>query len=854
MIGKTVSHYKIVEKLGEGGMGIVYKAEDTRLGRIVALKFLPEHRSGDPAAKTRFEQEAKGASAISHPNITAIHDIFEADDQSFIVMEYVDGKTLKALLKENLSVRPILDLAIQTAEGLAAAHKKGIVHRDIKSENVMVDANGVVKIMDFGLAKLKGAPKLTQTGSSVGTVAYMSPEQTQGEGVDQRSDLFSFGVILYELVAGKLPFEGEHPAAVSYAICYNEPEPLARFNAQLPEGLQRAIDKCLKKDKSLRYQSAEELLADLRGLKLELDSGRTVVSPKRRVPVRYFVFAGLGIFTIAAAIIVTSRFFQEGKIKPMLAVLPFRNLGPPDEEHFADGITDEITTNLARVSGLLVISNTSAIRYKGTDKTNLQIGKELGVDNLLRGTVNWERSGNARRVKINSYLIAVKGDTHIWVDSYERVYGQIFELQSEIAKEVTSELKIKLLPKEQMSLERKPTDNLEAYDYYLLGNEYFRRHGREDLPKAVEMYEKAIALDSNFALAYGLLARAHVEMYWSQLDRSEERLRAAKTAADKAFQIEPALAEAHFALGDYYYHGRMDYEVALKKYELALKNQPSNKEVLTLIGAVKRRQGKWEESARFLQKASDLDPLSLDGAFNAAVTLANVRRFPEAELYVNRAIRLAPELHSPHFLKYRLLLAANGNTKKAREVLEQASASVGPDRFLYDWIWLDILDGRYQQALTRIPKMGSDTMSYLMSKARIYELMRDTGRMRAYYDSARLILEKRIKKEDQEASAHIFLGVVYAGLGRKQEAIQEGKKAAEELKPVSKDALDGPGVVKQLAQIYVMVGEYDKAVDRLEYLLSIPSEITIPYLRIDPTWTPLRNHPRFQKLLKRDKS
>lgn len=634
MIGQTVSHYKILEKLGEGGMGVVYKATDTRLDRIVALKFLPEHLLNDSSAKARFIHEAKGASAINHQNITMVYDIGEVNGKSFIAMEYLEGKSVKELAKENLKLNRVLEIAIQIAEGLSAAHNKEIIHRDIKSENVMVTKDDVVKIMDFGLAKLKGVSKLTESGATVGTIAYMSPEQTRSEEVDSRSDIFSLGVVLYELITGKLPFQGDHNAAIIYSICYEEPEPLARYKANLPEGLQRIIEKSLNKDKKVRYQSVPDLLADLKGLQKEVIAGSFVISPKRKAASRVILFAGIPALLLIAGYLIFSRSSTTNTKKPMLAVLPFRNLGPPDQEYFADGITDEITTNLAKISGLGVISNTSTIQYKQTKKNLREIGKELGVDYVLEGSINLEKLGSSNRVRINPQLIWVKNDTHVWAEIYNGVSNDILDIQTNISEKITRALKIVLTEPEQNFLKQNPTKSVEAYDAYLHGlhkleqNQYLL--DCDQLLIAIENFKKAIDLDASFALAYALLSKSYaleasrcskyakIDVWRKGLrnsflmprDMLETKLKGlyserfqkksdsivvktyegswekAMSAANQALVLKPELPEAHLSLGYSYYWRNGDYERALKEFTIAQKDQPNNSDLSETLGEI----------------------------------------------------------------------------------------------------------------------------------------------------------------------------------------------------------------------------------------------------------------------------
>ncbi|HLG93820.1 MAG TPA: serine/threonine-protein kinase, partial [candidate division Zixibacteria bacterium] len=409
MIGQTVSHYKILKKIGAGGMGEVYLAEDMSLGRKVAIKFLSAEKAADPESRKRFIHEARAQAIVSHSNVATFHEVGEERDKVFIVMEYIEGQRLSELAKtEKLSLQEILNLAIQVGEGLQAAHEKGVMHRDINPTNILVSSKRVAKITDFGLAKWTEASTITRTGLQMGTDHYMSPEQVDGRKVDHRTDIFSFGVVLYELICACRPFDGTNRESLFYEILYTQPQPLARYCRGVPEGFQIIVDKALKKDKSFRYQSAADLLADLKGLQKELTEGGVEAAPKRKT----------------------------------LAVLPFENLGAAEDEYFADGITDEITTKLAKISALGVISRTSAIKYKKTEKTLRQIGAELGIDYVLEGTIRWHKSGTTNRVRINSQLIRVEDDTHLWAETYDRVLEQIFELQSDIADKVTRALQL----------------------------------------------------------------------------------------------------------------------------------------------------------------------------------------------------------------------------------------------------------------------------------------------------------------------------------------------------------------------------------------------------------------------------
>jgi len=750
---------------------------------------------------------------------------------------------------------------------LTAAAEKGIVHRDIKSDNIILTPKMQVKIMDFGLAKFKGAGKLTQTGSTVGTAAYMSPEQASGEEVDHRADIFSFGVVLYELLTSHLPFRGEHPSGYIYSILNEEPEPVARFNDKTTPELQRIVSKALAKDRDERYQHIADLAADLRHERRNLEYAKSSTQPKAEAvhkpkkKILKVLVPALAAALITAYLLISKFIGPDSKesdsSRTMLAVLPFENLGSPDEEYFADGITEEIITSLAKVSGLGVISRTSAIKYKKTNKSLKEIGKELGVDYILESTTRSDKSGGTSRVRINCQLIRVKDDTHLWAETYDRVFEQIFELQSDIAEKVTQALDVTLLEPERQSLSAKPTENLAAYDYFLKANEYANRgYSEKDERIAIEMYQKALELDSNFALAYASLSIAHAKSYWFFNDRTEERLNKSRLAADKALQLKPDLPEAHLALGYYYYWGHLDYERALHEFGIAQKSQPNNSDLLAAIGWVQRRQGKLDEALANIKRSFELDPRSHTTAFELGGTYIALRHYPEAERYLNLSISLAPDWSVPYGQKALLYLNWEGDAEKVRKALREGVERAGLAEFMSfpppgRRIFFRIPGGFYLNELDGLSAepFGSDTSGYFLFKAELSGLLGRPELKAACYDSARRILEDKVKTQPLEFQFHRELGVTYAGLGRKEEAIREGKKAVE-LRPVTKDAYNvGSGLLGNLARIYVMVGEYDAAIDQLEYLVSIPSWISVPSLRVDPTWAPLRNHPRFKKLV-----
>jgi TolB-like protein/Tfp pilus assembly protein PilF len=544
----------------------------------------------------------------------------------------------------------------------------------------------------------------------------------------------------------------------------------------------------------------------------------------------------------------------------MIVVLPFENLGSPDDKYFADGITEEVTSRLASVHQLGVISRQSAVQYDRTGKTIKQIGRDLGVDYALEGTVRWDRGLEGRsRVRVTPQLIRVSDDTNLWSERYERVIEDIFAVQSEIAEKVIGQLDITLLEPERRAVEAKPTDNLEAYQAYLRGMDHYGRAGamEEKYRMAVQMFEMAVELDPEFALAYTMLSEAHSRMYHYGYDQTKERVSMAKEAVDRALELQPGLSRAHFALGNYYYYSQKNYAMALETLSIAEKGLPNSTGILKTTAFIRRRQGEFRESIRLLKKALELSPQDENAASNIGVSYSALREYPEAELYFDRSLSLAPDQVYSYVFKAWNYWSWEGETKRARLTLDKAPMKT--ESFpVFSRCILEILDKNYQSALNLLSSSSiqifEDQDLFLPKSALIGQVYHATDRpelARASFDSARALLEREVKKRPEDPRVHSSLGIVYAALGQKDDAIREGKLAVE-MYPVSKDALIGPSYVWNLARIYVLVGENEAALDKLEYLLSIPySNISVPALKADPQWDPLHGLPRFQQLLKK---
>jgi len=672
------------------------------------------------------------------------------------------------------------------------------------------------------------------------------------------------------MLTGHLPFEGETATDTLARIIEREPD-WELLPQDTPSNIRVLLRRCLEKDPRRRLRDIGDAAIEISET---LSLGFLTESKPATAPVvtaaanlrRMAMIIGAVIIIVLSAIAV--RFILEQQTRPSakeirLVVLPFENLGSDEDDYFADGITDAITVRLAGIHGLGVISRHSAMQYKNREKGTRQIAKELGVDYILEGTVQRERPSDPNSgVRILPQLIRASDDTHVWAQTYDNDMSEVFRLQSDVAEQVAQALDIALLEPERQALASRPTENIEAYEYYLRGNEYIHRSALEnDFRISIRMYEKAVELDPTLALAYAQLSMAHSRMYVHFFDGSEERLALAKQAVDKAFQLNPHLPEAHKALGFYYYWGHLDYERALEQFAIAQKSRPNDTGLLAGIGYVQRRQGKFEQALANIKRACELDPLSNLLSASVGDTFMLLRRYAEAERYYDRAILLRFDVPHPYFSKARSHLLWEGSTENARAVLEEALENIKTteNTLIVDLlVMLDVYDRNYQEALDRLSLKSEDidNRGYFIPKALryalIYRYMNKNKLAKKYYDEARRILDSKIQERAEDARLHSSLGIAYAGLGRKEEAIREGKLGVE-LLPVSKEAIRGTLRVEDLARIYVMVGEFDAAIDQLEFLLSTPGWMSIPLLRLDPAWDPLRDHRRFKKLLEAGK-
>jgi len=881
--------YRFERELGRGGMATVYLAHDLRHDRPVALKVLHGERAASLGSE-RFQREVRTAARLQHPHILSVHDSGDLPATAlrpavlWFAMPYVDGETLRDRLvrEKQLPVEDAVQIAREAADALEYAHGQGVIHRDIKPENILLAA-GHALVADFGIAKAAAADgrtvgpdtrgaggdgqdgregrELTDSGTTVGTPAYMSPEQAAGEtALDGRSDQYSLACVLWEMLAGELPFSGPTVQVMMTRRFTETPRPLRSVRDTVPEGVERAVAKALSRSPADRFASAGEFG---RALGDSLAATRVLASVPAgwsgvRLPATLALGLVLGVAALFGWLRSHTRAEAEDAGPKRLAVLPFENLGRPEDTYFADGITDEIRGKLAGLPGLQVTASSSSSQYRRTAKTAQEIGRELGVQYLLTGKVRWEQGANGEsRVRVSPELIRVATASTRWQEPFDASLTDVFQVQADVASRVAQALDVALGAEQQEALAGRPTASLPAYELYLQGNEAaagFDQVVPSELRRAVGFYERAVALDSTFALAWAQLSRAHSFIYQISVPTAAAAAQA-KAAVERALALAPNLARAHLAKGDYELLVGDDLEAALAEYRRGRELAPNDAELLKGIGLVARAQGNWELSQTSLTEAQVLDPRSIAVVRRLTYTLLRLHRYREAQESAEREIALdrrAPDAYETKAMVY----LAQGDLAAARRVITDAQHDVEPTALVqwvatyYDLFW--VLNDEQQQLLLRLPPgpFDGDRQTWGLALAATYALRGDSVRARAYGDSASIAGEAYLREAPDNSQLRVLQGVALAYAGRKADAIREGLRAMA-LSPVSRHAYRGAYIEHQLARIYLLVREPDRALDALEPLLRMPYVLSPGWLRVDPTFDAVRNSPRFRRLVER---
>ena len=753
MKGRVLGRYKIEAWLGAGGMGDVYRATDARLGRPVAVKILSQHLSSDPAALTRFETEARAVAALSHPNILAIHDFGEEQGISYAITELLEGETLRNRLNRSpVSWRESLDVAVAAAEGLGAAHAKGITHLDLKPENIFLTSDGTVKILDFGLAQMrpllpgKGtadtavALSSPESGMLIGTAGYMSPEQAQGKEVDARSDVFSLGSVLYEMLAGRHAFRRENKASTLAAIIHEQPESLDNSGREIPPGFEQIVLRCLRKEPSQRYESAQQLAAELKKF-----AAKPAPLTRRRIFRAGAIAVALTAFAAAALSLSgwrPGRLESSGPRLTSIAVLPLANVShDPEEEYFADGMTDVLIADLAQISSLRVISRSSVMPFKGTKKTHSEIARQLNVDTVVEGSVL--RSG--AQVRITAELIDVSTDRHLWARTYERKIDDVLSLQSEVARAIAGEIRARMSPQETARLSHSRAVNPAALEAYLKGRFYWNKFTEEPLVKSVEYYEQAARLDPGYAAAYAGLSESWSALGWIGARPWEEVHAKAKEAAAKALEIDPDLGEAHAAMALVSLR-EWNWKTAEEEDKKAIALNPNYPTAHMSYSNILRYLGRPEESIAEAQRAVELDPLAMLTNEVLATAYVSARRYDQAIEQCKKALELHPDESNLHHLL--------GWAYAYKQMYKPAIESIGKSL-----------------ALDGVAPALSPDIAYI-----------DT--MMGQKKEARRILARLLALSEKAPVNAGLIALVYAGLGEREETLTWLEKAYQQHSPM----------------------------------------------------------------------
>ncbi len=869
--------YLLERELGRGGMATVYLAHDVKHDRPVALKVLHPELAATLGPE-RFQREIRLAARLQHPHILTVLDSGEAAGQLWFTMPYVEGESLRDRLEREhqLSVEDAVRIGREAALALEYAHQHGVIHRDIKPENLLLTKDGSTLVADFGIARalVAGEAELTGTGMTMGTPAYMSPEQAAGErNLDARTDLYALATVLYEILAGEPPYTGPTAQAI-VAKRFADPVPsVRRIRPVVPEAVDAAIQRALAPVPADRFGTAAQFAQALQPIAPTTVSTTAASSSLPAAPAARASRFPIGAITLGVAFLIglgllfVWRRGHGGSVSgsggpKVLAVLPFENLGDSADAYFADGVTDEVRSKLSRIGGMEVIARGSSNEYRHSRKPAQQIARELGADYLLTATVRWEKApGRSSRVRVIPELVDA-GPGHSprtkWEQPFDAALTDVFQVQGEIAGKVAGALDIAMGDSVRRRLAAKPTRDLAAYDAFLKGEEIaagLALSAPSVLHQAIGYYQQAVTLDPTFVLAWLRLTRAHAGLYNNSVPTVAEA-DAVQEAARRVVALAPAGGEGHLALGVYYAAVLKDPARALAEYEQALKVAPHDAELLRVVANSEEALGHWESGVERKRQAQALDPRSVGIATSLGFDLLWLRRYPQALATIDRALALDPT--NPGAIEAKAMISlAQGELSGAQAVIRAAPRDVDSIALAayiatyWDLFW--VLDDHQQRVVLNLgpESFDNDRGAWGITRAEIYRLRGDRAKARVYADSARQAFEEQLKAVPDDAQEHVLLGLALAYLGEKAEAIREGERGVA-LRPITADGFNAPYFQHQLVRIYLLVGEPEKALDRLEPLLKIPYYLSPAWLGIDPAFTELRGNPRFRRLRERE--
>ncbi|HWG32664.1 MAG TPA: protein kinase [Gemmatimonadaceae bacterium] len=880
--------YVIDREIGAGGMATVYLAHDVRHDRDVALKVLHPDLA-NALGPERFQREIKLAARLQHPHILTVLDSGENDGQLWFTMPFVDGESLRDRLtrEKQLPVADALRIAREAAQALQYAHHHGVIHRDIKPENLLLTEDGNTLVADFGIARSLGSggnTRLTETGVALGTPAYMSPEQASGEReLSAGTDIYSLAAVLYEMLAGEPPFTGPTPQAIIAKRFTGTVPSVRQARPSIPESVDQAVTQALAVIPADRFASAADFARALEpastftsasspaGASPSTAAAPSAPSSSARIkpPQHRSLFAtlALGVALGLGLLFGWSRFHKPSDVSDAsgpaasdirVAVLPFDNLGDTANAYFADGVADQVRGKLTAVNGLAVIARTSSVGYRGTHKSPQQIAHELGVHYLLTGTVRWAKAANGMsRVQVNPELVEVSDSgapSSKWQQPFDASLTDVFKVQTDIATQVANALGVALGVGAKQELAERPTANLAAYDAYLRGESISSGMAITDPPtlrQALSYYQQATTLDPTFALAWARVADAAALLYSNSVP-TPALAEMARAAAERARTLAPNSPDTYHALGMYADFVLSDAKEALTAYETGLRINPANPQLLSRLASAQQTAGRWTDALATLSRAEALDPRSESVVIKLGRTLLYLRQYPKSKEALDRGVALSPTNLDP--LEARAMVdLARGDLAAARAVIAGAPKSMDQDALIaffaeyWDLYWA-LTDAQQARLFELTPAaFDDDRGAWGIVLAQTYWLRGDKVHARVYADSARIALEQQLKATPQDPQRHIVLGLALAYLGRSADAIREGEHGLA-LAPISRDAQGGPYYQHQLVRIYLLLGQNDKALDNLEPLLKIPYYLSPGWLRIDPTFAPLKGNPRFERL------